>query len=74
VDDNLILKHYVGKQVELASMAAPQTFDSNCRMMGPIQGWDNVTMACNQTAQALGPAVQDLIKKAVSDPAFQKLL
>ena len=149
VDNNLLLKHYAGKQVELTSMAAPASFDSNCRMMGPIQGSDNMTIpqfvqkafndelkfaglysesgtkldgtldkiefssisgltngwwdlaltlkssngaslsteekyefksgfdaitACNQTAQALGPAVQDLIKKAVSDPAFQRLL
>lgn len=36
-------------------------------------GFDAIT-ACNQTAQALGPAVQDLIKKAVSDPAFPSLL
>jgi hypothetical protein len=36
-------------------------------------GFDAIT-ACNQTAQALGPAVQDLIKKAVSDPAFPGLL
>ncbi len=36
-------------------------------------GFDAIT-ACNQTAQALGPAVQDLIKKTVSDPAFPTLL
>lgn len=36
-------------------------------------GFDAIT-ACNQTAQALGPAVQDLIKKAISDPAFPTLL
>ena len=36
-------------------------------------GFDAIT-ACNQTAQALGPAVQDLIKKAISDPAFPSLL
>jgi hypothetical protein len=30
--------------------------------------------ACNQTAQALGSAVQDLIKKAVSDPRFAAIL
>jgi hypothetical protein len=32
-------------------------------------GFDAIT-ACNQTAQALGPAVQDLIKKAVTQPNF----
>lgn len=36
-------------------------------------GFDAIT-ACNQTAQALGPAVQDLIKKAVSDPQFKTLI
>ncbi len=36
-------------------------------------GFDAIT-ACNQTAQALGPAVQDLIRKAIADPAFQSLL
>jgi hypothetical protein len=36
-------------------------------------GFDAIT-ACNQTAQALGPAVQDLIKKAVSDPNFKTLV
>lgn len=28
--------------------------------------------ACNQTAQAFGPAVQDFVKKVVSHPAFQQ--
>jgi len=36
-------------------------------------GFDAIT-ACNQTAQALGPAVQDLIKKAISDPRFKTLM
>lgn len=36
-------------------------------------GFDAIT-ACNQTAQALGPAVQDLIKKTVSDPNFKSML
>lgn len=36
-------------------------------------GFDAIT-ACNQTAQALGPAVQDLIKKTVTDPRFKMLL
>ena len=34
----------------------------------------NGITACNRTAQALGPAVQDLIKKAVTDPQFKVLL
>lgn len=36
-------------------------------------GFDAIT-ACNQTAQALGPAVQDLIKKTITDPRFKSLL
>jgi len=35
--------------------------------------FDAIT-ACNQTAQALGAATQDLIKKAVSHPQFSSLL
>lgn len=30
--------------------------------------------ACNQTAQALMPAVQDLIKKIVSNPEFKGIV
>lgn len=149
VDNNQLLKQYAGKNLELASLGAPASYDSNCRLMGPIHAGDNMTIpqfvqkafndelkfaglysenatkldgmldkiqfsstsgltsgwwdlaltlkssngkslstqnkyefksgfdaitACNQTAQALGPAVQDLIKKAISDPAFQTLL
>jgi hypothetical protein len=36
-------------------------------------GFDAIT-ACNQTAQALGSAVQDLIKKVISDPQFSQLI
>lgn len=36
-------------------------------------GFDAMT-ACNHTAQALGPAIQDLIKKVVTDPAFGSLV
>lgn len=36
-------------------------------------GFDAIT-ACNQTAQALGGAVQDLIKATVTDPGFKALL
>jgi hypothetical protein len=36
-------------------------------------GFDAIT-ACNQTAQALGNAVQDLIKATVSDNQFGQLL
>jgi hypothetical protein len=36
-------------------------------------GFEGMT-ACYQTAQALGPAVQDLINKIVTDPKFAALL
>lgn len=36
-------------------------------------GFDAIT-ACNQTAQALGSAVQELVEKTVSDPGFAALL
>lgn len=36
-------------------------------------GFDALT-ACNQTAQALGPAVQDLIKQLVADPEFNNIV
>lgn len=36
-------------------------------------GYGAIT-ACNQTAQALGAAVQDLIKKTVADPRFTQLI
>lgn len=36
-------------------------------------GFDAVT-ACNATADALSPAIQDLIQSAVTDPLFSKLL
>ncbi len=149
VDNNQALKKLEGSQVYLASLEAPKTFDAGCRLMGPIQasdgmtipqfivkafndelkfanlysekgvtlsgvlnnidfsstsgltsGWWNIGMtlnssngksltvdnryefksgfdaitACNQTAQALGPAVQDLIKKAVTNPEFPDLI
>lgn len=149
VDNNQALKQYAGKGMRVVTMNAPAEYDSNCRLMGPIQasdgmsipefvqkafndefkfadvysdtgielrgtltnirfssisgltngwwdlglklessngktletanryefksGFDAIT-ACNQTAQALGPAVQDLIKQVVTDPAFVSLL
>jgi hypothetical protein len=149
VDNNLALKQFAGKSFWIASIDSPASFDANCRVMGPIQasdgmsipqfvhkafndelklaglysekgmtlsgaltkvefsstagvtggwwdlaltlkstngkvmavqnryefksGFDAIT-ACNQTAQALGPAVQDLIKKAVTDPRFGGLI
>ena len=149
-DTNQILKKFKGKKVFLVSLNAPESYDANCRLMGPIKAadgmsipefiqkafndefkfadlydesngirltgsidhikfssisgltngwWDlGVTLhsangqslsvsnryefpsgfdawtACSQTAQALGAAVQDLIKKAVGHPTFQKLI
>jgi hypothetical protein len=149
VDNNQALKTYAGAAVKVASVTAADSYDANCRMMGPIQASDGMTIpqfvekafndelkfaniysdrglslagtltkiefsstkgltngtwdlaitlkssngksmdsaisygfksgfdaitACNQTAQALGPAVQDLIKKAVTDPQFAGLV
>lgn len=148
VDNNMALKKLDGSKFHIASVSAPASYDSNCRMMGPVQAADGMTIpqfvekafndefkfagvysesgvslsgslnhiefssmsgltngwwdlgldlkssngktlsvssrydfksgfdaitACNQTAQALGPAVQDLIKKAVTDPQFVEL-
>ena len=58
---DLSLKSSKGKSMDVASL---YEFKS---------GFDAIT-ACNQTAQALGPAVQDLIKKTVTDPQFSALL
>lgn len=149
VDNNQALKKYAGTSVKLASVTAESTYDASCRMMGPIEASDGMTIpqfvgkafndelkfaniysetgvtlngsltkiefsstsgltngvwnlaiklnssngksmsvassygfksgfdaitACNQTAQALGPAVQDLIKKIVDDPLFGGLV
>lgn len=149
IENNQALKKYSGTKLKLASLSAPANYDSNCRLMGPIQASDGMTIpqfvekafndelkfadiysddgiyltgslnriefssttgltggywnlgldlkssngksmsldnrydfksgfdaitACNQTAQALGPAVQDLIKKAVSSPQFAELI
>ncbi|MCB5206699.1 hypothetical protein [Methylovorus mays] len=149
VDNNQALKQFQGSKVKLIALNAPVNFDANCRLMGPIQASDGMTIpqfvekafndelkfaglysdegiklsgalnriefsstsgltngywligmelkssngkslivdnrydfksgfdaitACNQTAQALGPAVQDLIKKAVTNPEFVALI
>ena len=149
IDNNQALKEYTGAAVRVTSIGAPASYNSNCRLMGPIQasdgmsipqfvekafndelkfagiysdkgvaltgtltkiqfssmagltngwwdlgltltssngnamstenrydfksGFDDIT-ACNQTAQALGPAVQDLLKKVVTDPSFAPLI
>ncbi len=149
IDNNQALKQYAGTAVKVASITSECTYDANCRLMGPIQASDGMTIpqfvekafndelkfanifsdngiilngsltkiefsstsgltngvwdltlkltssngksitvassygfksgfdamtACNQTAQALGPAVQDLIKKVVTDPQFGSLV
>jgi hypothetical protein len=149
VDNNQALKQYAGATVKVTSITATGPYDANCRLMGPIQASDGMTIpqfvekafndelkfanvysdtgvalngsltklafssssgltngvwdlsltltstngksmsaastygfksgfdaitACNQTAQALGPAVQDLIKKVVTDPQFAILI
>jgi hypothetical protein len=149
VDNNLELKKYGGSKIQLMALDSSGSFNANCRLMGPIQASDGMTIpefvrkafndefkfaevygdtgvklsgnltriafsssaaltngwwefalelessngksmtvethydfksgfdaitACNQTAQALGPAVQDLIKKAVTQPEFAALV
>lgn len=149
IDNNQALKRYEGSKVMVASVSSSGGYDANCRLMGPIQASDGMTIpqfvekafndelkfaniysdqgvslqgdltriafsssarltngwwelalkltssngksmmvesrydfksgfdavtACNQTAQALGPAVQDLIKKTVTAPQFGELL
>lgn len=149
IDNNQALKKFDGSKVRITSMTPPANFDAACRLMGPIQASDGMTIpqfvekalndefkfaniysesgtslkgtlkaidfssttgltggfwhinmelnssngksmnvdnrydfksgfdaitACNQTAQALGPAVQDLIKKAVTHPEFAELI
>ncbi len=149
VDNNQALKQYAGSTVKVASITTAGSYDANCRLMGPIQAADGMTIpqfiekafndelkfaslysdsgtnltasmtkigfsstsgltngnwdlsitlgssngktmsvetsygfksgfdaitACNQTAQALGPAVQDLIKRVVTDPQFRGLI
>lgn len=149
VDNHQALKKLDGAKVRLVALTSVAPFDANCRLMGPIQAADGMTIpefvkkafndelkfagiysdsgvtlsgqftkiefsstagltngwwllgvklqssngtslsaenryefksgfdaitACNQTAQALGPAVQDLIKSAVTDPMFANLV
>lgn len=149
VENHQALKQYAGAAVKVDSVAASSDYNPNCRLMGPIQASDGMTIpqfvakafndelkfaglysesgstltgvmtnisfssvsgltngvwdlamtlhssngrsmsvgiqygfksgfdaitACNQTAQALGPAVQDLIKRAVTDPQFGALV
>ena len=150
VDTRQTLKHYDGTLVYLEALEPPDSYDPNCRLMGPIQAGDGLTIpefiadafndefkfadiydqyrgiklsgkvdkiefssskgltqgwwdlyvtlkspngntvsvgthyifesgfdaitACNQTAQALGSAVQDLVYNTVTDQNFESLL
>ena len=145
-DTNQLLKRFRGKTAVLTELVPASSYEATCRLMGPIQagdaltipqfvtkafndelkfadlyddtqgvkisgsmdkvvfssasGWWDLAMtlhsangmqvsvenrysfttsfdaitACNQTAQALGAATQDLIKKAVSHTQFPSLL
>jgi len=148
-DNQLALKQFNGVKVELTALVPPADFDTNCRMVGPIQAADGVPInefvkkafndefkfagdystsgvklqgvltqvefsssselthgwwklaikltstngasllqssrtdfksglnglaACNNTAQALGGAVQDLIHATLTNPNFSALL
>ena len=153
VDNNQALKRFQGASVQLASITSSAEFDARCRLVGPIEGpdgmsipefvrkafddelklagiysttgvalrgtltklafssgappvssdgwwdlglslassngrvmavenrytfdlsaWGDGSMACDKTAQALGPAVQDLIRKFATDNRFGQLL
>jgi len=149
IDNNQALKKYEGSKAQIVSISPPESVDLNCRLMGPIEASDGMTIpefirkafndefkfaniyaedgvtlsgnldniafsstsgltngwweikltltssngktmttlsryefksgfdaitACNQTAQALGNAVQDLIKAAASNSQFGQLL
>ncbi len=149
VDNIQKLKEFKGSQVSVDSLEQAATFNANCRLMGPIEPADNLTIpqfvskaindefkmadihstsgtkltgditridfssvsgltngfwdieiqlsssngksltssnkytfksgfdaitACNATADALAPAVQDLINTIINDPAFEELI
>lgn len=149
IDNNQALKQYAGAEIKVSSIEAAGSYNSACRLMGPIKASDNMTIpqfvekafndelkfanvysdngvsltgkltkigfssvngltngvwsldldltssngksmststrykfksgfdaitACNQTAQALTPAVQDLINKVVTSPEFVALI
>jgi hypothetical protein len=54
VDTNQVLKQYKGHKAVLVSLNDPQTFDANCRMMGPIQAAD-------------GMSIPEFVRKAFND-------
>jgi hypothetical protein len=149
VDNIQVLKQLEGAKLKVSSLSQSASFSANCRLMGPVEPADGLTMsqfvtkalndefkmaniyaedgtqltgditkiafssvsgltggfwdlalkltssngktlesanrykfksgfdaitACNATADALTPAVQDLIKAAVTDPGFKDLL
>ncbi len=150
IDNNQVLKQFAGAKVLLANLEPPPAFEANCRLVGPIEAKDGLTIpqfiqkafndefkfanifdeqqgvkltgkvdkiefssasgltngwwdlaitlqsangasmstanrynfksgfdaitACNQTAQALTPAVQDLIYKTITDSRFGTLM
>jgi len=44
VDNNQALKQYQGSKARVASMASPASYDANCRLMGPIQASDGMSI------------------------------
>src|SRR6267143_2427650 len=44
VDNNQALKQYAGATVKVTSITATGAYDANCRLMGPIQASDGMTI------------------------------
>jgi len=44
VDNNVALKQHEGSRVHVAAMDAPDEYDPNCRLMGPIEASDGMTI------------------------------
>lgn len=45
VDNILKLKSYSGAKVKVTSLSQPANFSSNCRLMGPIEPADGLTIS-----------------------------
>lgn len=59
VDNIQALKVYNGTRAGIATLAPPARFDANCRLMGPIEPADNLTMP-----QFFAKAFNDELKMA----------
>lgn len=43
-DTNQALEDYEGQQVQLTELEAPESYNANCRLMGPIRAADGMTI------------------------------